>query len=53
MAQEENYSKALDWWSKLPQWKKEKFADEEQWTTAKAITDYQIHLIYLEKYDSY
>jgi hypothetical protein len=45
----ENMEKALEWWSKLPQWKKEKLADEEQWTYAKDIKDYQIKLIYDDK----
>lgn len=38
--------KALQWWNKLPQWQKEKFANEEQWTDAKSISNNQIKMIY-------
>ena len=45
--------KALEWWDKLPKWKQEKYANDEQWTDAKSITNHQIKMIYDVKADSY
>ena len=36
----------IKWWNSLPEWRKKKLAEEEQWTTAEEITDDQIKMIY-------
>lgn len=39
---------ALKWWKDQPSYRQKKLAEDYQWTTPEAITDYQIELIYNE-----
>ena len=45
-------NKHLEWWNKLPNWKKLKLAEDEYWIDYKDMDDWQIKNVYL-KTDNY